>query len=532
MVPMNSAFKFFLFISLTFLFVKDAFPGTDPFTIELEQVPVMNVPTLQSFCYAKSSGKWLLLAGRTNGLHSFTTSPSFPSWFQNRTMYVYDVATGQVWSRSVYQDLSLDLADRLSSTNANYEQVGNKLYIAGGYGLDSTADSITTFGCMTVIDVQETIDAVINNQSIASHIRTVEDSRLINTGGELQYKDGYLYLYAGQRFYGDYLSPYSVQYYNYTYSKFQVTDNGSAIGITNFTLYTDTANLRRRDLNFLDAIYPDGSPYFANYGAVFTESTLPWLDPVYVNDTGYAVDNSFSQLFQQYDCGTLTMFDSTNGSLYTVFFGGLSYYYYDTVISQVVQDSAVPFVHDITYITRLSDGTSNQNILPVRMPDLLGTEARVITDSTVPNYSNWVIKFASLTGRTLVGYFYGGILADTANFGNSTTNGNIYAVYVTPTSIGINNISSEIPDGYELSQNYPNPFNPSTKIRFAVPRSSYVRLNVYNALGQKVSELLKKPLSPGTYEVDWQAQNFSAGVYFYTIEADGFTQTRKMVLVK
>jgi hypothetical protein len=372
----------------------------------------------------------------------------------------------------------------------------------------------------------------MNNTSVASHVRTLEDSRLANTGGDLGYKDGYFYLYAGQRFYGDYLSPFSVQYYNYTYSKFQVTDDGTNLGITNFTLYTDTTNLRRRDLNFLDAIYPDGTPYFINYGAVFTLSTLPWLSPVYVDDTGYTVDESFDQLFQQYDCASMVMFDSTTGDLYSTLFGGISYYYYDTVISQVVQDSAVPFVHDITYITRASDGTTNQNLLPIRMPDLLGAEARLIPDTTVPHYDNGVVKFNQLTGRTLVGYIYGGIKADTSNFGSSSASGDIYAVYVTPKSVGIQNISGEIPTGYALSQNYPNPFNPSTKIRFSLPKSNYVKLNIYNALGQHVSQMLNRTLDAGTYEVNWHAQDFAAGIYFYTIEADNFVQTKKMVLVK
>ena len=171
---MSKRYYFTGFVLFLALFISNSSKaGTDPFTVELEQVTVMNTPTLQSFAYAQSSGKWLLLAGRTNGLHGFGAPPSFPSKYQNRTMYVYDVATGQVWSRSTYQDIPLSLADRLSSTNTNYAQVGNQLYIIGGYGIDSTQDSTTTFGCLTVIDVQETIDAIMNNQSVASHIRTL-----------------------------------------------------------------------------------------------------------------------------------------------------------------------------------------------------------------------------------------------------------------------------------------------------------------------------------------------------------------------
>ena len=85
----------FIFLLLAVSFSAVSYASNDPFSVELEQVTVMNTPTLQSFVYGQSGGKWLLLAGRTNGLHSFSTSPSFPSWFQNRTMYVYDPLTGQ-----------------------------------------------------------------------------------------------------------------------------------------------------------------------------------------------------------------------------------------------------------------------------------------------------------------------------------------------------------------------------------------------------------------------------------------------------
>lgn len=529
----KTIFAFIFLFSVLCLSSSGSFAGTDPYTIEFEQVTLMNVPTLQSFAYAQSGGKWLLLAGRTNGLHSFTTSPSFPSRFQNRTMYVYDPVAGQMWSRSTYQDLPLSLADRLSSSNTNYVQVGNRLYVIGGYGLDSTADSITTFSNITAIDVQETINAIMNNQSVAPYVRTLQDSRLVCTGGDLGYKDGYFYLYGGQGFYGDYLSPYSVQEYNYTYSKFQVNDNGSSLSISNFTSTLDSANLRRRDLNFVDAVYPDGTPYFINYGAVFTLSTLPWLNPIYLDDTGYTVDQSFDQLFQQYDCASLVMMDSTSGDLYTTLFGGISYYYYDTVINQVVQDSNVPFVHDVSTIIKPASGTTTQILNPIRMPDLIGAEARLIPDTTVPHYDNGVIKFHELSGRTFVGYIYGGIKADTSNFGDGSTASDIVLkVYVTPKSIGIQNISGEVPSGYDLSQNYPNPFNPSTKIRFSLPKSNFVKLNIYNALGQRVSQMLNRVLDPGTYEVNWHAHEFAAGVYFYTIEAGDFVQTKKMVLVK
>lgn len=98
--------------------------------------------------------------------------------------------------------------------------------------------------------------------------------------------------------------------------------------------------------------------------------------------------------------------------------------------------------------------------------------------------------------------------------------------------IGINQISSNVPEKFLLEQNYPNPFNPVTKIRFAVPKSSYVNISVYNMLGEKVNELVAQDLSPGSYETDMDASALSSGTYFYAITAGDFRETKKMILVK
>jgi predicted GH43/DUF377 family glycosyl hydrolase len=91
---------------------------------------------------------------------------------------------------------------------------------------------------------------------------------------------------------------------------------------------------------------------------------------------------------------------------------------------------------------------------------------------------------------------------------------------------------SHIPDRYSLSQNYPNPFNPSTTIEFDLPKSSDVRIEVYNIKGQKVKTLVNEKMSPGNHQVEFNAQYLSSGVYFYRIEAAEFQQVRKMILLK
>lgn len=99
-------------------------------------------------------------------------------------------------------------------------------------------------------------------------------------------------------------------------------------------------------------------------------------------------------------------------------------------------------------------------------------------------------------------------------------------------TIGINPISSEIPEHFSLSQNYPNPFNPNTKIKIQISKLSKVKLIVYDALGRQIETLVNEQLNPGTYEVDFDGSKYSSGIYFYKLVTDGFSDTKKMVLVK
>jgi len=83
-----------------------------------------------------------------------------------------------------------------------------------------------------------------------------------------------------------------------------------------------------------------------------------------------------------------------------------------------------------------------------------------------------------------------------------------------------------------LHQNYPNPFNPVSIIRYDIPTSSFVRISVYDILGEEIRSLVSEEKNPGTYEVTFDAKNLPSGIYFYTIRAGEFSQSRKMILMK
>ena len=89
-----------------------------------------------------------------------------------------------------------------------------------------------------------------------------------------------------------------------------------------------------------------------------------------------------------------------------------------------------------------------------------------------------------------------------------------------------------IPHNFMLGQNYPNPFNPKSKIKFHIAKLGEVKLVIFDVLGRKITTLLNERLSPGIYETAWDGSNFASGIYFYRLTANGFSETKKMVLTK
>lgn len=96
---------------------------------------------------------------------------------------------------------------------------------------------------------------------------------------------------------------------------------------------------------------------------------------------------------------------------------------------------------------------------------------------------------------------------------------------------------TELPKEFGLRQNYPNPFNPTTVIGYALPKASFVKIQIYNILGQKVRNLVDEPQEPGYKMIYWDGRDdfgkeVSSGIYFYRIEAGDFVKCKKMTLLK
>lgn len=172
-----------------------------------------------------------------------------------------------------------------------------------------------------------------------------------------------------------------------------------------------------------------------------------------------------------------------------------------------------------------------------------------VTGSTVSSGTDFdygTIKY-SPAGNVLWSILYESNLSgnDVAAMIKTDNKGN---VYVTGTStgisgtdyltvkysqpIGITQLGNEIPENFSLEQNYPNPFNPVTKIIFSLPKADFVKIVIYDITGKEVALLVSDGLSAGTYNVDFDASHLASGTYFCRLEAGGFTEIKKMILVK
>jgi uncharacterized delta-60 repeat protein len=107
-----------------------------------------------------------------------------------------------------------------------------------------------------------------------------------------------------------------------------------------------------------------------------------------------------------------------------------------------------------------------------------------------------------------------------------------YATIKYSDMVGINVISTQVPDKFNLYQNYPNPFNPTTKIKFDLPKASNVMLRVFNSIGQLQGDYSLGNLTPASYEYSLSMNGLSSGVYFYQLVTNENVQTKKMMLIK
>ncbi len=397
-----------------------------PYTIQVTRVTIPDLLGVQSAVTAESGGDGLIFGGRTNGLHGFSSDPNvnnFPPDDQNTTIQVVDPTTGQVWSRDwSTSGLPASVTDPLTSTAQEFLQVGNTLYVIGGYGNDSSTGQMVTFDTLTAINVPALIQDVKSGASLVNDVRQTQDYRLRVTGGDLGAIGNRFYLVFGQDFEGEY-SPSTpnnfTQIYTNTIGSFQIVDQpGVPLGIAAYSAQVDPVNFRRRDGNLHAFVTPSGQPGLEYDGGVFTPGNdgTGYRNPVIIGPDGVGrVDFGYQQYFSQYDSPMIPLFSASTGAMQTVFLGGIGLFHYDPTTGQLSEDTNLPFTPDITTQVTSANGLKREYILQPQLPGFFGAEAAFFQNPSLPTYANGVIQYDKLSGPTVLGYMYGGIESTAAN---------------------------------------------------------------------------------------------------------------------
>ena len=416
----------------------------EQFTIQIEPFTIDEAPGIQSYSWGKTSdGKWLIVGGRIDGLHKRRPFEAFRPNENNTNVYVLDPLENKTWSTSL-NTLAPSIHEQLQSTNQEFYQRNNTLYVIGGYGYSETENDHITYPNLTAIDIDGVAKAIMEGTSISNFFRQISDTNLAVTGGQLGVLDDTFYLCGGQHFEGRYNpmgpnhGPGFTQEYTDEIRKFKIMDDGTKLSIGNYSASSDTQNLHRRDYNMVPQIFPDGTKGFTMFSGVFQfDANIPWLNSVDVTESGYKVNNEFNQLLSQYHSAKVPIYNSETGEMMTVFFGGLSQYQFNEE-SELVEDDEVPFVKTISMVVRHKDGSMIEKDLGVKMPAFLGSGAEFIPVSGESFFlKNEIVNFNELKkGSTLIGYIYGGIESSRENifFVNNGTqsiaSNQVFKVYI------------------------------------------------------------------------------------------------------
>ena len=409
---------------------------TLPFTVTLKEIDYSGTapPGLHSYTSAVlKDGRWLVMSGRTVGLHTFNAVDSqahpkkgnFPPKSANHDILVIDPHEG-VQARFDVRGLSTDLAGPLQSTNQQFwhDEEDDTLYVVGGYGVDHADNLMVTFDTMLVMSPERVASILTSGgpdiaKALEQGIRVLRDDRFAVTGGYFENLEGLYYLAFGQLFFGQYSTfgrpqdslfaqrqqkmileksagevhdvsqlrlateggvPF-VQHYTEELRVFTLDPDNLGILSYGTTVTSDpTRSFHRRDGNFVTTIDPStGKARLAAFGGVFPPGVIgAYSEPIYIDGPGIYDIADFEQSFSQYECPVLIAYDPEAKAVYHTFFAGISKHFYHLTDKQIAdyekvtaegRNDGLPFINDISVVVLDGDGKHSEYILPEAMPE-------------------------------------------------------------------------------------------------------------------------------------------------------------------
>lgn len=532
---------FLLPVLFSILITNNSF-AQEEFTVNIEPFEINGALNVHSFSWGKTSdGKWIIVGGRIDGLHQRQPFAAFLESSNNKEVFLIDPENNQTWSESL-STLPASIYEQLQSTNQEFYQRENTLYIIGGYGYSSTEDEHITYSNLTAIDLDGLANSIINGSDISSFFRQISDDNLAVTGGQLGYLNNTFYLCGGQFFEGRYNpmgpghGPGFIQEYTDEIRKFEINDDGNTLVIENYNAIHDTENLHRRDYNMSPQIFPNGGIGFTMFSGVFQEEIdLPFLNSVDITSSEYTVNNNFNQYLSQYHSAKIPIFDALNNTMHTIFFGGMSQFTLDEN-DNLIEDTNVPFVRTISKVTRFSDGSMAESKLDIEMPTLLGSGAEFIPlDNNEFFTVEGILKINELSdGDTLIGYIYGGIESTQENIffinngTQSSASNQIFKVFINKNLLGAEEITIGESDIYKTKL-FPNPMQNNITLNLYIPSTDEHIIEINDLLGRTIKSIkVNQPI--GMHSVIIDLTNVTSGEYILSIKSNHNYYSNKIIL--
>ncbi len=433
------------------------------YSLEISEVSLApaELPNIHSVAAASWGGRWIIVAGRTNGLHGLTGNNAFDPAYESRDIWVIDPGSHESWHKSLEDSpasgLGQDQVDSLSSVNTQFYQDGENLFVLGGYGYQRSASDHVTYDRLSAIDLPGIIDWVMapagTEATLASdHIQQIGDSYFQVTGGGLERIGDEFQLVFGQNYPGRYRPNFN-GVYTQCVRRFKIDLSGGSLSVPASSMIqtAQQPEFRRRDLNVVKVLEYAADPgeleeAVLALSGVFTPTDGVWTVPVIVRPGGDVTmpdpqeEETLQQGFQIYHCAKATLFHRATGEMHIILFGGITVLEHEDVSGTWTQDDNAPFTNQCGVVVRHGDGRFEQFLLDTQFPRILsdgkelrfGANAEFFPAPDAPVLERFIFDLAAIDQPLVLGHIFGGLIADAGNGGDTGSSGRVFEVRLRP----------------------------------------------------------------------------------------------------
>jgi len=395
----------------------------------------MSLPKLQAFSAATYKNNWIILGGIHGGQHDFGKA--------NKTVYVINPYARRVWHKKITaknSTLTREMLNALESTNTEFYQKKNWLYVIGGYGQNIDSKYVT-FNKLSAVNVAKLIQWVKEPSSVKLKSDTIlqisglpEDN--IDNTGFFQVTGGEILPIADDRmaliFGNDYSGPYNPtptdpaqQVYTKQVRTFAIFNTGTNLSYQSHYVSVPDPNFRRRDMNIFPSLLRKNGVLKSRITAlsgVFTLEKGVWTVPVVIGPLGKPKMlslNGFRQAMNQYNSAKFGMYSKKNNTFTEVLLGGITRNIFDpSYPGNIKECDSLPYTNQITaYVLKGNDESKQYylghypSIEKQGVQEKFGADAEFFMNENVPHFNSGIIKYDKLKAYQVIGFIYGGIIS-------------------------------------------------------------------------------------------------------------------------